>query len=169
MKPLKIAILGITGAGKSTLARRIAKRTGLPLFHMDTLFWKGKWEEVPEAEYLANHEKILRENERWIIDGWLNDKMARRLTDADLIIYLDYPGWLVAIHYIERWLAHRKVARPELPEESRDRFKLHRLLLSLFRGERPEIEDAIRKTKSEPKVVRLASMDETEDYLESAF
>jgi adenylate kinase family enzyme len=163
--PQKIAILGITGAGKSTLSRRIADITGLPLFHMDTLFWRGKWEEVPEAEYIEAHEKILNENNRWIIEGWISTPMFHRLTKADLIIYLDYSGWLAAWHYFERWLKHRKVARPELPAESKDHFKWRRLFLLLFRLERKDIEATLRTVHQPEKVVRFRSPRELEVYL----
>jgi adenylate kinase family enzyme len=165
MKSKKIAIVGITGAGKSTLSRRIAEKTGLPVFHMDALFWRGKWQEVPEREYIEAHRKILYENDRWIIEGWVNEGMADRIRDADLVIYLDYPGWLCATHYVERWQKHRHVARPELPEESRERFKLRRFFLILFRVEREQIETLLSKTAHPEKVVRISSMEELEEYL----
>jgi adenylate kinase family enzyme len=167
--PHKIAIVGITGAGKSTLSRRISKKTGLTVYHMDTLFWRGEWQEVPEKEYVEAHQKILRENDRWIIEGWVSEAMADRLRQADLIIYLDYPGWLAAAHYVERWQKHRIVARPELPKESRDRFKFRRFFLSFFRSERPQIEKALLQAADPAKIVRITSMEQMEDYLESVF
>jgi adenylate kinase family enzyme len=168
MKPQRIAILGITGAGKSTLSRRIAQKTGLPLFHMDSLFWRGKWEEVPEAEYLRAHDEILKNNERWIIEGWVSPAMEERLKQADLIIYLDYPGWLCALRYIERAFKHRKIARPELPSESRDHFKWRRFFLLLFRGERPGTEASLVHVNP-AKIVRLKTPEETERYLSGSF
>lgn len=136
---------------------------------MDTLFWRGEWQEAPEKEYVEAHERILRENKEWIIEGWLSEGMSDRLRQADLIVYLDYPGWLVAIHYVERWLAHRKVARPELPKESRDRFRLHWFILSFFRNERPQIERVLKLAADPSKVVRITSLEQMEDFLESSF
>lgn len=164
----KIAILGITGAGKSTLSRRIAERTGLPLFHMDALFWKKGWTEVPAEEYLKEHAEILQNNSRWIIEGWLNPPMGNRLAQADLIVYLDYPGWLCALHYVERWMKHRKVARPELPEDSLDQFKWRRFFLVLFRWERPEIEASLAYASDPSKIVRFKTPNELEEYLKTA-
>ncbi len=163
----KIAIVGITGAGKSTLSRRISKKTGIPVYHMDTLFWRGEWQEVPEKEYVEAHEKILQENDRWIIEGWVSEAMSDRLRQADVIMYLDYPGWLCAVHYVERWRKHKDIARPELPEESRERFKLRRFFLILFRIERPQIEDVLRHAGDSQKVVRVTSLEQLEDYLDS--
>lgn len=132
---------------------------------MDALFWKGKWEEVPETEYLTEHAKILQENSRWIIEGWLNSAMADRLVQAELIIYLDYPGWLCALHYFERWLKHRNIARPELPEDSLDLFKWRRFFLVLFRWERGEIEKSLSYAGDASKIVRLKTPKELEAYL----
>ncbi len=134
---------------------------------MDALFWRGKWEEVPEDKYLRDHSEILKSNGRWVIDGWINPKMKERLTQADLIIYLDYPGWLCALRYIQRSWMHRKVARPELPEESLDHFKFRRFFLLLFRGERPELEAALASADPS-KVVRFTSPKELEAYLKTA-
>ncbi len=169
MDAKKIAILGITGAGKSTLSRRIAKKTGFPVFHMDALFWRGEWQEVPEKEYVEAHDKILRENERWIIEGGVSEATADRLRQADLVVYLDYPGWLAAAHYVERWIKHREVARPELPKESRDHFKFRRFFLVFFRFERPQIENVLKLAGNPSKVVRITSMEQMEDFLESSF
>lgn len=162
----KIAILGITGSGKSTVSRRVAEKTGLPLFHMDALFWKTTWEEeVPEAEYIRGQEGILKNNQRWIIEGWINPKLIERVKQADLIIYLDYAGWRAAWRYSVRAVKHRKVARPELPPDCVDTFKLHRFLIILSRGERSEIEDVLKQASVESKVVRLRSPREMEKYL----
>ncbi len=43
----RVAISGCGGTGKSTLARRLGKITGLPIYHLDSLYWKPGW--VPTA------------------------------------------------------------------------------------------------------------------------
>jgi adenylate kinase family enzyme len=118
----RIAIIGRGGSGKSVFSRSLASQTGLPLFYMDNLFWRGKWEEVPEKEYLVKHEQLLAKD-RWIIEGYIDEKMAGRLRRADLIFFLDYPGWLCAWRVLKRWLMHRKQSRQELPPEALERLK----------------------------------------------
>ena len=163
----KIAILGITGSGKSTVSRRIAEKTRLSLFHMDALFWKSGWTEVPETEYIRGQAEILKNNPRWIIEGWINSKLVERIRQADLIVYLDYSGLRAALRYAWRAVKYRKVARPELPPDCVDTFKLRRFLIILFRGERREIEEALTMAHVESKVVRLASPSEMEQYLQT--
>lgn len=49
----RICILGNSGAGKSTLAAALGDVSGLPVVHLDRIFWKPGWIEAPEAEVCA--------------------------------------------------------------------------------------------------------------------
>lgn len=90
---MKIAIIGSAGSGKSTLARRIGEKLKLPVFHMDTLFWKPGWEAVSTEELTENHDQILK-NPSWVIDGNYHKVWGKRMEAADLIIFLDLPEQL---------------------------------------------------------------------------
>ena len=68
MNPKKVAVIGISGSGKSMYARRLAQQTGLPLLHMDMPFWKGNWQAVSEEEYLCERGKLIHKDQ-WIIEG----------------------------------------------------------------------------------------------------
>lgn len=139
----RIAIIGISGVGKSVCGRRLAALTGLPLYHMDQLFWRGNWALVPEAEYLEKHAELIKK-ERWIIEGYVDEAMAERLSRADMIIYLDYSGLRAAWQVFRRWLMHRKVARPELHADARERLRLWTFWKVLTRMERIPTEAAIK-------------------------
>ena len=141
----RIALIGISASGKSTASRVIALKTKLPLFHMDQLFWKGNWEAIPEAEYLQKHQELIAHYE-WIIEGYIDEKMASRLTRADLVIYLDYSGMRCAYQLIKRWILHRRESRPELAPEAVENINLHYLWMVLTRRERTEIEEALKET-----------------------
>jgi adenylate kinase family enzyme len=65
----RVAIFGNAGGGKSTLARRLALITGLPLHAVDRLRFRDGGGAIPEAEYLAHHASLLPE-EAWIIEGF---------------------------------------------------------------------------------------------------
>ena len=111
----KIAILGISGSGKSVFSRQLGEKLGLPVIHMDQLFWEGNWEAVPESDYLAKHEEVIK-GDQWIIEGYIDAKMSNRAQAADLILYLDYSGLRCAWQVIKRWLKHRKKAAPSFPK-----------------------------------------------------
>lgn len=159
----RIAIIGISASGKSVFARELAEKTGLPMIHMDQLFWKGNWKEVPEAEYLKKHAEIIQQD-KWIIEGYIEESMAARLRSADLIIYLDYPGWLCALWLIKRWLKHRKKARPELSDEALEGFETQSFWKVLLRKERIRIENTLALI-GKPNVVHLHSPSELRKFM----
>ncbi|MEU0549047.1 adenylate kinase [Micromonospora sp. NPDC005979] len=90
--PRRILVYGVYGAGKSTLAARLAQRLGVPWYPVDDLLWLPGWVEVPVAEQRRRIEKICC-RDAWILDGayhgWRDVPLAR----ADLVVALDYPRW----------------------------------------------------------------------------
>lgn len=159
----RIAIIGISGSGKSVCSRKIAELTRLPLYHMDNLFWRGNWQAVPEKEYLAEHELLIKKD-RWIIEGYVDESMQSRLSRADLVIYLDYSGIRAAWHVLLRWVLHRKESRPELPAEALEKFPRRLLRVALTRGERPGIEKALASAGG-VKTIRLFSPKQLTQFL----
>jgi adenylate kinase family enzyme len=85
--------MGPPGSGKSTLARNIGARLGLPVFHLDQIYWRPGWIEAPAKVFGAEVERISG-LPAWVIDGNYTDTIAPRLRAADTIIYLDVPSWL---------------------------------------------------------------------------
>jgi adenylate kinase family enzyme len=149
---MKISVIGISGSGKSTLSRELAKQTQLPLFYMDQLFWKGNWQEVPEEEYLKKHQELIKQKQ-WIIEGYIDAKMADRLAESDLVIFLDYPGWFCVWRVAKRWLTHRKESRPELPKDAKEKLKLEFLWRVLARKERIPLTAALKLSPPNKMVV----------------
>ena len=64
----RVLVIGSPGAGKSTLSHQLAERTGLPLHHLDQLFWLSGWVERDRDEGRAELAEVLA-GERWINDG----------------------------------------------------------------------------------------------------
>ena len=87
----KVAIFGNTGGGKSTLARKLAELTSLPLYPLDMIQFRAGGGEVPRDEYLRAHAELLR-RDAWIIDGYGCRKSAwDRFASADTLVYIDLP------------------------------------------------------------------------------
>lgn len=149
----RIAIVGIGGSGKSTISTQIAARTGLPLLHMDQLFWTGVWEEVPMSEYIPKHEALVAQD-AWIIEGFIDKSMRSRAERADLIIWLDYSGLLCLRRVLGRWWKHRNVGRPEYAPEMREEITPKFWWDVFWRNERHGIVDAL-KDIPETRIVRL--------------
>jgi adenylate kinase family enzyme len=115
----RILIIGSPGSGKSTLARALAARTGLPLHHLDQLYWQPGWVETPRPAFEARLATVTAEP-RWIIDGNYSGTLAMRLAAADRVILLDLSPFRCAWRIVRRWLATRGRVRadmaPDCPE-----------------------------------------------------
>lgn len=85
----RILILGCPGSGKSTLARALAARTGLPLIHLDNLWWRPDRTHITREQFDAALEQVLR-GDRWIIDGDYSRTYEVRIAACDTVIFLDY-------------------------------------------------------------------------------
>lgn len=87
----KIIVIGCPGSGKSTFSRALHQITGIPLFHLDMLYWNTDKTTVERAVFL---EKLFRvvQKDQWIIDGNYSSTMELRLQACDTVIFLDYPA-----------------------------------------------------------------------------
>ena len=108
-------VVGPCDAGKSTLAFELARRTGLPLFHMDKLNWRPGWVESSKAELRVRLREIVGE-ERWLIEGNYGGTLADRLPRADTVVFLDYPIRLCLVRILRRIATHRGRTRPDMTE-----------------------------------------------------
>jgi adenylate kinase family enzyme len=100
----KVAVFGNAGGGKSTLARRVAELTRLPLYPLDTIQFRPGGGKVPHEEYLKAHADLLR-RDQWIIDGFGSVPSAwERFAAADTLVYIDLP---LFTHY--KWVTKRLV------------------------------------------------------------
>jgi len=87
----KVAVFGNGGAGKSTLARKLAGLTNLPLYPLDLIQYRTGGAKVAHDEYLKAHAEILG-RDAWIIDGYgCLATTWQRLESADTLVYLDLP------------------------------------------------------------------------------
>ncbi len=153
-KPVKrIAVIGISGSGKSTYARTLSKELDIPVYHMDSLFWRPNWTEVPKAEWLAQEAQLITKD-KWIIEGYVCEASIERLRQADKIIYLDKSGIRCCWNGLKRWRRHRKYPRPEL-EGSPEKLDFRLLKTMLFRAERTEIEDVLSLLNTDSEMIRL--------------
>ena len=117
----RVLVIGSGGSGKTTLARRLAERTGLPLIHLDALYWRPGWDPTPSDEWRAKIDALLRD-ERWIMDGNYGGTLDLRLEACDTVVFLDLSRWVCLWRVLTRRLRHRGEVRAEMAPGCPERF-----------------------------------------------
>ena len=108
----RIAIIGTSCSGKTTLAGQLSKVLHIPHIELDTLFWKKDWQ-TEEREKFRQKVALEVKKETWVIDG--NFSIVRDLVwaRADTIIWLDYPFHVIFLQALVRSIK-RIVTREKL-------------------------------------------------------
>ena len=111
----RIIIIGCGGAGKSTLARQLGEKLDIPVVHLDKLFWRPGWVQVPWEEFEALHRQELAKD-RWIMDGNFNRNLPERIRRCDTLIYLDFSRFACLRGVLKRILTTYGTVRPDMGE-----------------------------------------------------
>ena len=119
----RVVIIGCGGAGKSTLARKLGEKTGLPVIHLDKLFWKPGWVESSPEEIDQKIRDVLAQP-RWILDGNFNRTLQQRIERCDTVIYLDFSRFACIRGVIKRILTTHGTVRPDMGDGCPERFDL---------------------------------------------
>lgn len=140
----RICILGNSGAGKSTLAAALGDVSGLPVVHLDRIFWKPGWIEAPEAEVCATMTAAAE-----MMPGLLTEtskNAAAAFRKADLVIYIDYNPIFCLWRVLWRML--RRKRRPDMADGCTERFnpEFYGYVLRFNRRTRPLLLEMIARS-----------------------
>ena len=86
----KVIVIGCPGSGKSTVSRALHNKTGIPLYHLDMMYWNADKTTVEKSVFLERLSAVLKKDE-WIIDGNYGSTMELRMAACDTVLFLDYP------------------------------------------------------------------------------
>jgi len=163
----RVAIVGVPGAGKSTLARAVGERCGLPVVHLDAHYFEPGWQPKPADEWQRIYGDLVS-GDRWVMDGAF--AMDRALDRADVVVVLDLPRRQGLVGAIKRNLHRRREPPPDFAPGCRERFdrqffRLLRFIWRYDRLDRRELEKRLAGLRADQQVVRLRSRAEAAAYL----
>jgi adenylate kinase family enzyme len=162
----RIAVIGCGGAGKTVLANELGRRLGMPVLHVDALYWQerpgvGRVESTPE-QWRAIHEHMIS-SERWVIDGMKLGVLPQRLVAADTAVFLDLPTRQCLAGVLKRRLRYRGRLRPDIGVYDRINGEFIRWILSFRRRVRPRVLELL--DSADCRVVTLTSHREAAAFL----
>ncbi|MEO8671073.1 MAG: hypothetical protein ABI411_07140 [Tahibacter sp.] len=163
----KVLLIGCGGAGKSTLARRIAARTGLPLIHLDQCFWRPGWIETPRDVWSQTVAELIR-NDAWVMDGNYGGSLDVRLAACDIVIFLDVSPFRCFWRLVRRRVRFHGKSRPDISPGCSERLDLKFLawILAYRRTSRPAVMEKLNVAAERGKRVWiLNSPSAVEDFM----
>jgi adenylate kinase family enzyme len=152
----RVIVIGSGGAGKSTFARELAARTGLPLIHLDREFWKPGWVETASDEFVE-HVRRLSAGDAWIMVGNFGGSLSVRIERCDAIVFFDLPRLVCLYGALRRWLVFRNRGRPDLAEGCPERLDAAflRWIWDFPRKSRPRIVAALQASGPHVEVLTI--------------
>ena len=115
----RVSVIGSTGSGKTTFAKALAARLGVPFVELDALHWGPGWNEATPEELRARVGAIIAQDS-WVIDGNYFRKIGELVwTRADTVVWLDPPWSLTFVRILLRTI-RRSLTRVELWNGNRE-------------------------------------------------
>ena len=119
--PHRISVVGTTGSGKTTIARKLSICLGIPHIELDAIHWGVNWEPLAVDQFRVQTSQAL-EGDDWVVDG--NYSKVRDIVwgRADTVIWLDYSLPRILYQLFRRTL-RRVITRQELWNQNREHFR----------------------------------------------
>jgi adenylate kinase family enzyme len=157
----RVAVIGCPGGGKSTFSRALRDATGLPLYHLDAIYWREDRTHLSREEFYPLMQEIIAKDE-WIMDGNYQSTLEWRIAACDLLIFLDYPAEVCLAGVRER----RGQARSDMRWVEKEEDEEFMAFIRAFAAEsRPRILELIEKYPDKAVVI-FTDREESMRYLE---
>lgn len=160
----KVIIIGCPGGGKSTFAKVLHEASGLPLYHLDMMYWNADRTKVPKEVFRERLEAVLKQ-ECWIIDGNYNRTLEIRMEACDTIFFLDYPVEVC----LEGVRARKGTIRTDMPWVEGENKVIEEEFLEFIRSfreeSRPRILELLEKY-ADKEIHVFRSREEADRFLE---
>jgi len=121
---MRIVVTGTSGAGKTTMARAIARSFGIPHIELDAINWQAGWHDLirhDPPEFFCRVQAAVQAD-AWVVDG--NYERVRGLvwSRATHVVWLDYSRHVVMLRVIRRSLL-RVLLKTELWAGNREQWR----------------------------------------------
>lgn len=156
----KVMIIGCPGAGKSTFSRKLQEKTGLPLFHLDMLFWNSDKTHVSREEFDKKLDDVLK-LDSWIIDGNYGRTLEVRLKKCDFVFLFDF-SVETCLNGVNARIGKPRSDMPWIEQEFDEEFK--NWIVNFPNRELPHIYSLIEKYGNK-NIVVFKTHDQVNDFL----
>ena len=137
----KVMVIGCPGSGKSTFSRALSQITGLPLTHLDMLYWNADKTTVERSVFIERLSEVLQKD-AWLIDGNYSSTMELRMQECDTVFFLDYPADICLQGVKDR----QGKPRPDMPwVETEEDTEFLEYIQNFYKENRPQVLELLQK------------------------
>ncbi len=164
----RVLIIGCAGAGKTTLSRQLQEKLGLPVVHLDQIYWSpGYWEHLRREDF----DKMLHielEKPQWIIEGNFDRTLPLRLTRCDTVIWLDYSRFVCMGRWFKRIVLNWGKVRSDMAPGCLERFEwgFAKTIWNFNRDNRRKYETLLAEQENK-KIYRIKSPRQLAGFVDS--
>ncbi|MFA6050424.1 MAG: hypothetical protein WC761_04480 [Candidatus Paceibacterota bacterium] len=168
---MRISIIGHSSSGKSTLARKVSDKFGIPHLHIDRLWFEsGAYKLLkPKDVEKLNEARVWIKNEvskwilqkDWVSDGWYPKVQSLVTKEADQLVFIDIPLWKRLKNHVKRIFTTER--HRELSKWDDIKFIFNMIIKTIKRDKK------MRQfaKENESKLVVLKTYAEVEQYLKN--
>ena len=158
----KVIIIGCPGSGKSIFARSLESLTGLPLHHLDMMYWNKDKTTVTKDIFIKRLQSVM-EKDSWIIDGNYQSSMEMRLGECDTVFFLDYSTQVC----LEGIRSRKGKARSDIPFVDDENDEEFISFIKEYNSKvRPQVISLLEKYRDR-NIIVFNSREESENFLSS--
>ena len=150
-------MVGRSGSGKSTTSVALGAALGLPVVHLDQLYWTSDWKPVGDERFEALHDAAIR-TEAWVVDGGYTSPrlFGERIRRADLVVITRAPLPTCIYRVIARSVRFRGREQAGRPHGADDRVTLGFLVwIVRWTWKHRHLEDEIRRYRTDVDIVEV--------------
>lgn len=156
---MKIAIIGYSACGKSTLARKLSETYNVDVLHLDTIQFLPNWVIREEEDKIIMTQKFLDTHNSWVIDGNYSSLcQVRRLEEADLIILLLFNRFSCLSRAYSRYKKYKNKTRPDMAQGCIEKIDFEFIKWILYKGrtkqKRQKFSNIITKYRDKAIVIK---------------
>lgn len=159
----KVIIIGCPGAGKSTFARKLSAKTGLPLYYLDMIWHLPDRTTLSRDEFATRLEMITSGNE-WIIDGNYLHTMPFRLQNCDTVFFFDLPTD-VCLAGAEERIGKEREDMPWRDDTMNEEFR--QWIIDFPMQQLPVINSLLSEYKEKVKIIVFHTREEADNFINS--
>src|SRR5262245_19831213 len=164
----RVLVMGSSGSGKSTFARRLSDMTGIPFVSLDALYWRPGWVASDNAEFGDRVAEVARQPQ-WVMDGNYTRHGAGELRReiSDTVIWFDLPRRSCMLGIMRRIAGSYGQVRPEMAEGCPEKidFEFFRYVWTYRRKQRPTLLAHLEELRSDQTLVCFTDRAQANGYL----